>query len=1742
VALRDIVAVPAIETVVQLMEAETGEPGRAQTLITSFVVTGEVERGLAQVFTRLNEKGGCGMFLKGNFGSGKSHFLAFLSLLLEGSGPPAGLAVPAAMEYFERRAAPCLPVRAALHLHPAARSLEEIVWEAVERKAQARGGGPLTLRSAPRLIEQFNRYLLPQHPEFLRRIRLDADQWRELCGKDPGKAAGKIESFMEILKEAPLKAAYDRQEVLSRIMNYIEEQGVSGLFLFVDELSEFLKSKPSPSSFNEDIRFLQFLGEAFKGRPAWVLAALQENIETAGYIEKDMVLRIKDRFPVRLGLSAKHVGELIGSRLVVKKPGADRIVKSAFQRFSAAFPGAGVTWEDFFRYYPVLPRTVGFLEGLTPLFSQHRGVVDFIVHQLTGDPNRGWPGMMDAPETALVTPDAIFDHFRERIRERPELVSYVSEIFLALERDIPRLFEDEQERRLALKAVKILVLVELSPLEKRLTAADLAPLLNDPVAETDERMNIQFLTDVILEKLVREAEYVHKESARSGLAVVYFVSREKSPHQRLRSRVKELMLQRPFSAEDCSTLAAYLTHPMLPLATIVDAGSRRYRFEWQGTAREGNVFFQKSLPGSLELAAIQQGLKSTEADFCLLIQRPDPGRDADERRAVVERLGESLGQGIAIWFPRPFEAEETALLHTFSAYHWIRQALRQERTEESKELLPLVEDWMRENEGPLKELLLEIYMRGELRSREGGRTFSATEFFPGFADLLKSIFSRMLDAMYPDHAKIMPVSLIQSYTRDRLFNIFINPGSITLEEARAQHLTRDLESVLQPLGLVRRGEERYFLQVEPEASPLIRDLLLASEGEGPTPLYPLYWGIRKGKWGLMRPYFELLLSALLATGRLAAFRGGVPVRFRALKQLSDGSVDAVGRGTLLNEPAQAAFAEFFKSHAPGLLEGSFSLSAQEGMWRGLKDLQQEIELALSETASLTKAYASYPAFKALDAASFPDRELLSEFMRSVRVSYSSLKGLEAVFESMGGKGLAALAGEIRKLRRFNLFLKTRFPEYSGYYAYFADPALERTASAERSTLGPAYAALKDRIAEAPTEYESESFGRVVEDFQGFKDTYIRYYSGKHREFFSSDVFQERRKLERAPEVQVLKKLFQVDVLRGGRDWIDFQQQLARLPVPCAKDPEAVLVSSPRCACGFMPGQPLPASLLEPLLERARAGVREVWGQLVTDLRWALDSYLHGLEATGDRPAASAIRQLLEIVPEEVERSMEDLGRLLTPETLDHINRAVSGKVLVITRSLQTLESALTGKKMNVGEMKAAFEGWLAGTESPDDAVLVHLIREQPEPFKAENYAGLRDIILEEGSRFYEAFWLSAWALRHKGLGFSAAVAEKYRFGRQAVAAVEEALTRPEIREDSRHVELFFREKGILEFLTRELCRFKERTSEELASFVLSENLLEAVSLEACRELAGRLPASDPLPRAFSSLAGLEEEGAYPHCRSLNNAVRLLGLAEKAERTRKNQQAGFYLKEGWQIEGRLGRLEADQAAIGLFSQAFLQKLAARLDDYILGVSFDREAATRTKVPRSIVLMEGLEEYLRGKMEAAALGNVVVVLIDAMRWDLWEHVKDSLAAALKSHQRTDDAALVAALPSTTEVNRPRILQAVGGAGEPVFIPAIEAPENRESIAAALKTRSRAVVLNTLLVDTLLHTATDPLPTLLDLFRTRLDSLVVPVLSAVPPDRPVIVLADHGFRRTESGQYTHGGSTLQELLVPLSLWLPR
>jgi len=289
-----------------------------------------------------------------------------------------------------------------------------------------------------------------------------------------------------------------------------------GLLLLVDELSEFLRSKSDPQTFNEDIRFLQFLGEWVQDRPCWLVAAMQEGIEHAGELEYDLYRKIKDRYPLRLLLTPVHIEELIADGILIKKPGYGAAIERLLVRLRELHGEAGLDFETLRAIYPLHPATLNLLEEVRDRFSKARGVVDFTVTQLRGDVGRGVTPFLDRPWGDLLTPAAIVDHFRDSLELQPEFLTLAQQLFPWYRRHLEELFERAALRELAERLLKLLVLTHLSPARDGLTAKRAASWLLFGASSLQPERNEQIIARV-LSVLAERGRYVTAREGRYAL-------------------------------------------------------------------------------------------------------------------------------------------------------------------------------------------------------------------------------------------------------------------------------------------------------------------------------------------------------------------------------------------------------------------------------------------------------------------------------------------------------------------------------------------------------------------------------------------------------------------------------------------------------------------------------------------------------------------------------------------------------------------------------------------------------------------------------------------------------------------------------------------------------------------------------------------------------------------------------------------------------------------------------------------------------------------------------------------------------------------------------------------------------------------------------------------------------------------------------------------------------------------------
>ena len=297
----------------------------------------------------------------------------------------------------------------------------------------------------------------------------------------------------------------DRRESWAALMG----RHANGLLLVIDELSEFLRSKPDARRFNEDVRFLQFMGEWAQGGRFWVMAAVQEAIEHIGDLESGHYRKIKDRFPLRLHLTPGHVRDLIAHSVLVKRPGYDDAVATLVRKLEAALPGADVAWHELAAICPLHPATLELLEEVRDRFSQTRGVVDFVTARLAGDAARGLEPFVDRPWGELVTPDHIVEHFRDVFELQSEFQPFAQRVFPWYAKHLEALFPRPKPRALALRLIRLLTLVHLSPTRECLGADEATSWLLFAATRLEPERN-RAIVERALDALVERGRYVKR--------------------------------------------------------------------------------------------------------------------------------------------------------------------------------------------------------------------------------------------------------------------------------------------------------------------------------------------------------------------------------------------------------------------------------------------------------------------------------------------------------------------------------------------------------------------------------------------------------------------------------------------------------------------------------------------------------------------------------------------------------------------------------------------------------------------------------------------------------------------------------------------------------------------------------------------------------------------------------------------------------------------------------------------------------------------------------------------------------------------------------------------------------------------------------------------------------------------------------------------------------------------------------
>jgi hypothetical protein len=1684
IKVGDLIEIPEIKTVIQLKDIE--ESSLRQMILDSFVVTTEVLKNLEMIFTSLSKPEGKGAFLKGHFGSGKSHFLSILSLLLRTPDSwHALLSQEPSLDSFQRelQSRRFLVVEISLIQHRGTEFLEDIFLKEIFRK--------LSLQ----------------------------------IGK-------------------PFEGAESRHETFREIRKALRDLGYSGLVLLVDELSEFLRSKTDAHAYQEDIRFIQYLGEEASSFPLWIIASLQEWIEETGEIHQDTFNKIKDRYHLRISLGRAHIEELVSQRLIRHRPAAEQEIRKIYQSLRRYFPSFPVDETRFLKLYPVHPATVSLLDRLRPLFSEHRGVVDFIHYRLKGDAERGIPTFLDRPAQDLLGPSAIFDHFLHRIREMAETQPFVEKGFDYYRDEIPRIFEDPDQRKVALEAVKLLTLFTISPVKFRYTARHMAEMILFRVTDLEAEINYQYFRDV-LERLVKETSHLSVTPGKDPLDDQFSITLRADIAGILRRKIQQGVMEIfPGDRRLFDRLLPFAESIHLPFVGWAEQREQRVSTSWEYTRRSGIILLRQIDEFLLDEAkARAEEWKQAEEDFFIVVGTTHQVERQYQhlRDLLLPHLREKYPGLFLFWIPAEIKEEEESWMKEFLSALLLSDRTRQESSESGLPAQEFLQTFLQNGRKRLGEILTKAYFNGLLLWDDRQMELSAYGYLSQ-EKFLQEFVPPLLSRRFPKHQRVHPyLEALAPTTVPNLLRDFFATGTLEVDDRTKFGLRTILEGFLKPMGLIKKKGNQYILHVDPRSNELAGHFLSLLE-KGPLPPETLYWSFRKGDYGLLKHQFEVLIFALLFSGNILVHQGQ---RKKGLEDISRSGlqgVTAISKGEILGDEIRQTI-----PHHPLVPEkfrkGPFTLSSQEALWAEIR-LRKEKEVeSLQNLLHRLKWASSFQAFKNLPWDSFrQDVEDVLAQWEEVKVSFPPREGLERFLSAVAKEPF--LSEKLRRLEEVRAFFD-HAERLLFIYQYLSDPRLSLP---ERLP----YRSLRDEKKEILRFFEAGNVSidhgaiqKLLDRFQDFREKYIQVYAEAHRLARSGEQFAPYEKIRHSRRYLLLTRLDQLEMIsvHHNRSLVD-RALTAVLFSECNAPSVEFLQSNPVCSCGFLLTMESRFTPVREIEEAIDLGIRETIEALkAPTYQEKLLPYLRGLEEVGENEKASAVRRILTLSPEEGEGFLSKLDEALTPLAIQGINEAFKGRVVVVNRNLDQLYGAFIRRKYSLPQVRKIFREWLKEDEI-SEGTFIHFIGKGETGGEAQEQEGfltfiqtefshLLPLLQEEGQAiFKKALLLSLWIEGHETPPRQIVplfpFLQKGKEGRgdlliQELSAAARLLRQKEPDLFERAVQEVEEAGGIFPEVSKLL------EGEKAVDIFSRETIFPSILRETFEKLLAApeeekeggvvIPSEDPkLPPKTSGF--IKKQTEMVKALKDYNALRQKLLALKRRQTNPPQDfqkwESLYIQhlsplsfllvtfpvkvERMEISLPLPAKDRLGQAEGLhqhFSEKFSEFYRNALPLWETG---------EEKRPKMI---EDLE-----KVKIPEGAQKIFVLMDGMRWDLWEYLKENFFASMANQFRIiQEGALWAHLPSTTT----RQMEFFGG-------------ENTIWKIAGIDER--------------VHTERGNLEYL---FRNILQFLqldLAPRLRELPAGTQIILFSDHGFvgnphfeksDKYRASRYTHGEASPFEIIVP-------
>lgn len=405
--------------VLKLAEGVEDPKTTASTYVVTPALVDAFDRALAIVGAALRDRKSEVAYLLGSFGSGKSHFMALLSLLL--SGNEDAWRIPALHALREKHAFAGQKRLLVLHFHMVDRaSLESAIFTEYLSCVRARhpeapvpalfGDDKLFAMAAEQMTELGEaKFFAPLNEGTDARWGKKAVTWdraRFEAAAGSTDPAVRAELFSALVKkrykgwETTSQAFVDLDAGLGTLSRHAQALGYDGVILFLDELILWLAGRAADAAWlhREAQKLVKLMEAADMRRPIPIVSFIARQRDLASIVGeqyagaenarlRESLRWMKERF-AEISLEDKNLPAIVEHRVLVPREGARAALTAAFEQMKKS---AGASWATllgggdaaaFQKLYPFSPALVDVLVSLSNSLQRQRTAIKLLLELL----------------------------------------------------------------------------------------------------------------------------------------------------------------------------------------------------------------------------------------------------------------------------------------------------------------------------------------------------------------------------------------------------------------------------------------------------------------------------------------------------------------------------------------------------------------------------------------------------------------------------------------------------------------------------------------------------------------------------------------------------------------------------------------------------------------------------------------------------------------------------------------------------------------------------------------------------------------------------------------------------------------------------------------------------------------------------------------------------------------------------------------------------------------------------------------------------------------------------------------------------------------------------------------------------------------------------------------------------------------------------------------------------------------